>query len=86
MEKTNKKSKVKYFNIYGARFNQSEDRVNISLVRKIDDENKEWATISLPVEKIKDFIQEEKNRLFIPVSFLKEFEKKTDESSETLPF
>lgn len=86
-----KASKSKYFNIYGARYNQDKSRVNIAIVRD-NGNDKEWATISLKTEDKQKIIVRKKG-VYLAVKFLEDFKDKnesTDDEStddeECLPF
>ena len=49
-KQTKRNSSNTLFTIYGARLSKSGERVNVSLVRG-DDEDKEWATVSIKTGK-----------------------------------
>lgn len=82
MEKKNYKNGALY-SIYGARKSKDGKRYNITLVRGKDAE-REFATISLPKEKVETTIRDEKY-IYIPVKLLLN-DKPKEEKEDDLPF
>lgn len=75
---------TKYYNVYGARYNKDKTRVNVTLIRNDEDDERDYATISLKVAD-KDKIVVKEKGVYIPVKFLQDLEEtveKTDKKTK----
>lgn len=73
------------YSIYGCRLSKSGKRYNISLIRDVDGK-KEFATISLPVEKVV-LSKKDKELIYVKVRILKHDDKKVETpKTDDIPF
>ena len=59
-----------FWNLYGSRISKSGKRLNISLCRSNEDDEREWATVSISLESEKTPIKVYDNYVFIKVKRL----------------